>query len=95
MENEIYVFQDENADYCIIAGTNDRDAALRALRKTEDEWFGENHTEEKLDINEFSAADIYHGTKNDEDGYYWGADDPAKYFDGGKYEKLDGFVYSY
>ena len=40
MNNEIHVFQDENADYCVIVGTADRAQAEAALRKQEDEWFG-------------------------------------------------------
>ena len=40
MTNEIYAFMDENADYVVIVGTNDRVAAEKALRETEEEWFG-------------------------------------------------------
>ena len=85
---------DDNGDYCVIVGISDINEAEKALRRTEREWYGQEHTEPPLAIEDFSAADIYHGTKNGEDCYYWGNNDPAIYFDNGKYERERGFIAS-
>jgi hypothetical protein len=94
----ISVFQDENANYCVIVGTDDRVEAEAALRKQEDEWFGplaqrdpDNELEKPMNMDDFVAGDIYHGTYKGEECHYWG-DDPAAYFDGGKYTTEPGFI---
>ena len=88
---EIYVFEDEDANWCVIVGTNDIKKAEKALRETEIEWYGENHEEEPLLIDDFYPATIFYGKqKNGEDGYYWGQE-PHEFFEG-KYEKEDGFI---
>jgi len=101
MTNEIYAFMDENADYVIIVGTDDRVAAEKALRKTEEEWFGkledrnpDDQAEQPISMDDFSAADIHVGTYKGEEGvYYWG-DSPQKFFDGAKFTTEDGFIHA-
>lgn len=86
---------DEEAYWMIIVGTDDRVAAEKALRKTEAEWYGKGHAEERMPMDFFSAVTLYHGEKKGSEGYYWGTDvasDPTKYFDGGKYDVEPGFV---
>ena len=58
---EIYVFEDEDANWCVIVGTNDIKKAEKALRETEIEWYGENHEEEPLLIDDFYPATIFYG----------------------------------
>ena len=92
MEKEIFVFMDEDADYCVIVGTNDKKEAEKALRNTEVEWYGKDHEENPLPIDDFYLADIYHGKqKNGDDGsYYWG-NKPEEFFEG-SYTTEEGFV---
>jgi hypothetical protein len=91
-EKKILVYEDDDANWCIIVGTNDRDKAEKALRETEDEWYGKPHMEESMLMDDFSAATIYCGTKNkQEDTYYWG-DKPEEWFDDGKFTTEDGFI---
>ena len=92
MNNDIFVFTDEDASYCIIVGTTDKAKAEKALRETEIEWYGENHEEESIPFEDFYLATIYYGTKDKEDGcYYWG-ENPEKWFDDGHFETIDGFI---
>lgn len=45
-----------------------------------------------MNMDDFSAADIYVGKPNGEEGtYYWGSA-PADFFDEGKFETEDGFI---
>lgn len=89
METPI-VFMDEDANYCVIAGTNDKEVAEKALREQEEEWYGKDHEEKPLDFNEFYPADILYGEVNGEPMYYWGPKDKIKF--NGPYENLEGFV---
>ena len=91
-EKEIFVFQDENANYCVIVGTDDRAVAEKALRDQEDEWYGKDHEEKPIPFDNFGSADIYFGKskKNGEEQYYWG-ENPKDYFDG-DYTTENGFV---
>lgn len=92
MEKEnIEVFMDEDANHCIIIGTNDIGEAEKALREQEKEWYGEKHEEEPIPIDDFGRADIFKGEKNGEDYYYWGHD-PLGKFDNNKWEILEVFV---
>jgi len=84
---------DEDANYCVIVGTNDRKEAEKALRENEEMWYGKDYEEKPIPMDDFGLADIYYGKqKNGEDGYYWG-DKPNEFFEG-KYETEDGFVAS-
>lgn len=91
-EKNIQVFEDEDATYCVIVGTSDLKEAEEALRKQEIEWYGENHEEEPIPIEDFGKADIYLGTKNGEENFHYWGDEPEKFFDKGKYETLEGFI---
>ena len=87
--NKPYVVESE--DFIAIVGTNDRKVAEVALREAEVEWYGENQEEAQLDIEKFSLADIYFGEHKGEEMHYWG-NDPQIFFDGGKYETIEGFI---
>lgn len=84
---KIFVFQDENADYCVIVGTFDVKKAKKALREQEEEWGCDPEP-----WNRFDKTYIHHGKKDGEDGYYWGSEEPSKYFDDGKFVTERGFV---
>lgn len=84
---KIFVFQDENADYCVIVGTFDTKLAKKALRAQEEEWGCDPEPWDK-----FEKTYIYHGKKGGEDGYYWGDKHPSKYFDDGMWVTEQGFV---
>jgi len=87
----IEVFMDDDANYCVIIGTTDRTEAEKALRENEEMWYGKDHEEKPIPIDDFGLADIYYGKqKNGEDSYYWG-DKPKEFFEG-KYETEEGFV---
>ena len=90
MDNKIQVFMDDDANYCVIAGTNDRVEAEKALRETEEEWYGKDHEEKPLAIEEFYSVDIFYGQVNGEPFYYWG--DKSKMKFEGEVENLEGFV---
>ncbi len=90
---EIIVFMDDDANYCVIVGTEDRDEAEKALRETENEWYGDNHEEAPIPIDDFYMADIYYGELNGEPFYYWGPKEKIK-FPEHSYELLPGFVAS-
>lgn len=91
-KKEISVLMDEDANYCVIVGTNDIKEAEKALRKQEIEWYGERHEEKPIPIEDFYLADIYYGRpKGDsEDGYYWGTK-PEEFFEG-SYKTEEGFI---
>ncbi|MDZ4227861.1 MAG: hypothetical protein U1E54_01305 [Candidatus Levybacteria bacterium] len=91
LKENIIVFTDEDANYCVIVGTDDRGEAEKALREQEEEWYGKDHEEKPIPMEDFYSADIFYGEKNGEDYYYWGHE-PKKHFDGGKVEILEGFV---
>lgn len=95
IEKKIFVFQDEDANYCVIVGTADIKKAEKALRDQEEEWYGKEHPEEPIPVDDFQAAVIYYGTAKvgGEDFYYWG-DNPQDVFVGGKYETEEGFIAS-
>lgn len=63
--NKPYVFQDENATYTFIVGTDDPKEAEVALRKQEEEWFGPlegramDSMEAPLDFDEFYPVTFY------------------------------------
>lgn len=91
-EDGVFAFMDEEGDYCVIVGTNDRVRAEKVLRDVEDEWYGKNHEEKPIPMDDFSHGDIYYGIKKGEEGYYWGDKDPKDFFDDGKYVKTEGFI---
>ena len=69
------------------------DFTEKVLRETEIEWYGENHEEKPIPMDDFSLIDIYYGKAKDrEEGYYWG-NKPEEFFEG-KYETKEGFVAS-
>lgn len=88
---QVIVFQNESADYCVIVGTDDKGEAEKALREQEEEWYGKDHEERPIPMDDFYSADILYGEKDGEDYYYWGRH-PKPHFDGGKVEILAGFV---
>ena len=96
MKKNILVFQDENAQFCVVVGTNDLIEAETAVRNQEDEWYGKDHEEKPIPMEYFYPAYIYYGKSDETQGgdgeeqYYWG-DKPDAYFKG-KYTKEDGFV---
>lgn len=64
MKKDIYVFQDDNANYCFIVGTDDPIIAEKALREQEDQWYGpENERisdlEKPLDFSKFDPTKLY------------------------------------
>lgn len=87
----IDVFMDDDANYCVITGTTDRSEAEKALRKQEIGWYGENHEEKPIPIDDFYLADILYGEKSGEGFYYWGHE-PLGKFDDNKYEIIEGFI---
>ena len=87
------VMMDDDANYCVIVGTKSKKEAEKALREAEIEWYGKDHEEDPLKIEDFYIADIYSGKQkvNSEEGmYYWGIE-PDKFFEG-KYKTEKGFV---
>ena len=94
ISEQIEVFMDEDANYCVIVGTDNRGIAEKALRENEDMWYGKDHEEEPIPIEDFSLADIYYGKskQGEEESYYWG-DNPKEFFEG-DYETEKGFVAS-
>jgi len=95
MGKDIFVFEDEDANYCVIVGTKNIKKAEKALRKQEEEWYGKNHKEKPIPIEDFTGATIYYGTAKvgGEDFYYWG-ENPQDMFVGGKFETEYGFIAS-
>ncbi len=91
----IFVFEDEDANYCVIVGTKDIKKAEIALRAQEEEWYGKDHEEEPIPIENFRPVVIYSGTAKEggEDFYYWG-ENPQDKFVGGKFETEEGFIAS-
>ena len=90
---EPLVLMDDDGNFCAIIGTKSLKRAEKALRKAEIEWYGENHEEEPLKIEDFYIADIYSGKKKgsgEEGMYYWGIK-PKDFFEG-KYETEIGFL---
>jgi hypothetical protein len=88
MARDIHVFQDEDANYCIITGTSDRKEAEAALRRQEEEWFGplekrnfDDAMEKPFDFDKFSPATIYQGQRGGEEGFYYWGNEPGDFFD--------------
>lgn len=82
---------DDDANYCVIVGTDDKGEAEKALREQEEEWYGKDHEEKPIPIEDFYSADILYGEKNGEGFYYWGHE-PFGKFDDNKCEIMEGFV---
>lgn len=83
---------DDNAQYCAIVGTNDIKEAETTLRKQEVEWYGENHEEQPIPINDFDSITFKVGQRNGETFYSWSNEITAKDFDDGKFDEVSGFL---
>jgi hypothetical protein len=92
MKKEINVFMDDDARYCAIVGTTNKVEAEKALREQEEEWYGKNHEEKPIPFIDFGAMTFRVGEKNGETLYDWSDKNPSEVFDGGKFEKIDGFL---
>ena len=90
---DIIVFMDEDATYCVIAGTDDKVEAEKALRETELEWFGEGYenAEGKMNMDDFGLVDMLEGERDGETYYYWGKKSDKKIFDK-EYKLIKGFM---
>ena len=61
--NIIYVFQDDNANYCFIVGTADAGEAESALRLQERVWYGEDESKWNGTTEKRMPFDIFYPTK--------------------------------
>lgn len=87
----VSVIMSEEGDYVVIVGTTDCAKAQQALRAQEEEWYGKDHEEPSIPMDDFAVADICSGSHKGEETMYWG-NNPASYFDGGKYDTEEGLI---